>query len=60
MIPVGYQKIDCHMIFDVKITLDHKAQYVMGGQQTEEPTDQRYHVCERGVERQYQDSIPCC
>jgi hypothetical protein len=23
--PVGYQHIDCHMIFDVKITLDRKA-----------------------------------
>jgi hypothetical protein len=33
--PVGYQHIDCHMIFDVKITLDRKARYVAGGHQTE-------------------------
>lgn len=33
--PVGYQKIDCHMIFDVKITLERKARYVAGGHQTE-------------------------
>ena len=32
--PVGYQKIDCHMIFDVKMTLERKARYVAGGHQT--------------------------
>jgi hypothetical protein len=25
VMPVGYQHIDCHMIFDVKITLEQKA-----------------------------------
>jgi hypothetical protein len=35
VMPVGYQKIDCHMIFDVKITLDCKARYLAGGHQTE-------------------------
>ena len=37
--PVGYQHIDCHMIFDVKITLDRKARYVAGGHQTEPTKD---------------------
>jgi Reverse transcriptase (RNA-dependent DNA polymerase) len=36
---VGYQKIDCHMVFDVKMTLKHKAQYVAGGHQTEPAKD---------------------
>jgi hypothetical protein len=35
IMPVGYQHIDCHMIFDVKITLERKARYVAGGHQTE-------------------------
>jgi hypothetical protein len=35
VMPVGYQHIDCHMIFDVKITLERKARYVAGGHQTE-------------------------
>jgi hypothetical protein len=33
--PAGHQHIDCHMVFDVKITLDRKARYVAGGHQTE-------------------------
>jgi hypothetical protein len=33
--PVGCQKIDCHMVFDVKMTLEHKGHYVAGGHQTE-------------------------
>ena len=37
--PVGYQKIDCHMIFDVKMTLERKARYVAGGHQTEPTKD---------------------
>jgi hypothetical protein len=37
--PVGYQKIDCHMNFDVKMTLERKARYVAGGHQTEPPKD---------------------
>jgi hypothetical protein len=32
--PVSFQKIDCHMIFDVKMTLERKARYVAGGHQT--------------------------
>jgi hypothetical protein len=37
--PVGYQKIDCHMVFDVKMTLERKARYVAGGHQTEPTKD---------------------
>jgi hypothetical protein len=37
--PVGFQKIDCHMIFDVKMTLERKARYVAGGHQTEPTRD---------------------
>jgi hypothetical protein len=33
--PVGHQHIDCHMVFDVNITLDRKARYIAGGHQTE-------------------------
>ena len=37
--PIGFQKIDCHMIFDVKMTLERKARYVAGGHQTEPSKD---------------------
>jgi hypothetical protein len=37
--PVGYEHIYCHMIFDVKITLDRKARYVAGGHQTKPTKD---------------------
>ena len=37
--PVGYQTINCHMIFDVKMTLERKARFVAGGHQTEPPKD---------------------
>jgi uncharacterized protein YdgA (DUF945 family) len=37
--PVDYQKINCHMVFDVKMTLEHKAWYVAGGHQTEPSKD---------------------
>jgi hypothetical protein len=36
---VGYQHIDCHMIFDVKITLDREARYIAAGHQTEPSKD---------------------
>ena len=36
---VGYQKIDCHMVFDVKMTLKCKVQYVASGCQTEPTKD---------------------
>ena len=37
--PIGYKKIDCHMIFDVKMTLERKARFVAGGHQTEPTKD---------------------
>ena len=37
--PVGYQKIDCHMVFNVKMTLERKARYIAGGHQTEPSKD---------------------
>jgi hypothetical protein len=36
---VGYQKIDCHMVFDVKMTLEQKARYVASGHQMEPTKD---------------------
>ena len=41
-VPTGYKKIDCHMIFDVKIDLTRKARLVAGGHQTEVPKDSVY------------------
>ena len=39
-VPVGYKKIDCHMIFDVKLVgLIRKARFVAGGHQTDPPAD---------------------
>jgi hypothetical protein len=37
--PPGYLKIDCHMVFDVKMTLERKARYVAGGRQKEPSKD---------------------
>ncbi len=34
VMPVGHQKIDCHMIFDVNMDLTCKARMVAGGHQT--------------------------
>ena len=34
VMPIGHQKIDCHMIFDVKMDLTRKARMVAGGHQT--------------------------
>ena len=34
-VTIGYQHIDCHMIFDVKMDFTQKAQFVAGGQTTE-------------------------
>jgi hypothetical protein len=39
---VGYQEIDCHMIFDVKINLTQKARFVAGGHMTETPASITY------------------
>jgi hypothetical protein len=35
---VGYKKIDCHMILDIKMTLERKARYVAAGGHQTEPT----------------------
>ena len=34
-VPIGYQHIDCHMIFDVKMDFTWKAQFVARGHMTE-------------------------
>ena len=34
-VPIGYQHIDCHMIFDVKLAFTQKAQVVAGEHMTE-------------------------
>jgi Reverse transcriptase (RNA-dependent DNA polymerase) len=41
-VPPGYKKIDCHMVFDVKVDLTLKACLVAGGHQTEVPKDSVY------------------
>ena len=41
--PIGYQKISCHMIFDVKMEdFCRKARLVAGGHQTEAPATITY------------------
>ena len=43
-VPVGYKKIDCHMIFDVKLGENYrrKARLVAGGHKTEAPASITY------------------
>jgi hypothetical protein len=41
-VPTGYKKIDCHMVFDIKIDLTRKARLVAGGHQTEVPKESVY------------------
>jgi Reverse transcriptase (RNA-dependent DNA polymerase) len=41
-VPPGYKKIDCHMVFDVKVDLTRKARLVAGGHQTDVPKDSVY------------------
>jgi hypothetical protein len=41
-VPTGYKKIDCHMIFDVKIDLTRKARLVASGHMTDVPKDSVY------------------
>jgi hypothetical protein len=40
--PVGYKKIDCHMIYDVKMDLTRKARFVAGGHQTAPSKESTY------------------
>jgi len=42
-VPVGYQQIRCHMVFDVKMEdFKRKARYVAGGHMTETPAAMTY------------------
>ena len=41
-IPEGYQKIPCHMVYDVKHDGRHKSRFVAGGHKTSTPTDSTY------------------
>ena len=40
--PVGYQKVPCHLIFDVKMDFTRKARYVAGGHVTKPPSSLTY------------------
>ena len=41
-IPIGYTKIDCHMIFDIKSDLTRKARLVAGGHMAQVPKESVY------------------
>ena len=42
-VPVGHEYLDYHMVFDIKITLDHKCRLVADGQKAEEqPRENNY------------------
>ena len=41
-IPIAHKEIRCHMVFDIKITLDRKAQFVANGNETEPPKDMTF------------------
>jgi hypothetical protein len=41
-IPVGYQKITCHMVFDIKMDLTRKARLVANGNETNPPKESVY------------------
>jgi hypothetical protein len=36
-IPLGYKKVDCHIIFDIKIDLTRKFRLLVDGHQTDVP-----------------------
>ena len=40
--PIGYKKIPCHMIFDVKMDFTRKARFVAGGHMTDPPNSLTY------------------
>ncbi len=42
VVPVGYRKIDCHMIFDFKMCLTQKAWFVARWHMTDPPKDATY------------------
>eukprot|EP00957_Ditylum_brightwellii_P023711 1789369-Ditylum_brightwellii.AAC.1 len=41
-VPVGFQHIDCHWIFDIKMNFTRKAKFVVGGHMTEPPSSLTY------------------
>ena len=41
-VPVGYQLITCHMIFDIKMDFTRKARFVAGGHLTDPPKESVY------------------
>jgi hypothetical protein len=43
-VPVGYQEIPCHVIFDIKLDLTRKSCYVTGGHVTKSPTASTYTI----------------
>jgi hypothetical protein len=42
VMPLGFKKIDWHMVFDVKLDLVRKARFVAGGHQTDPPKELVY------------------
>jgi Reverse transcriptase (RNA-dependent DNA polymerase) len=42
MVPIGFQQIPCHIVFDIKIDFTHKARFVAGGHGTNPPSTQTY------------------
>jgi Reverse transcriptase (RNA-dependent DNA polymerase) len=40
--PIGFQRIPCHLVFDVKIDFTRKARFVAGGHVTSPPATQTY------------------
>ena len=40
--PVGYEHINCHLIFDVKMNFRHKSRFVAGGHTTNMPAESTY------------------
>ncbi len=41
-VPIGYKKIPCHIIFDVKMDFTRKAHFIAGGHKTDPPTSITY------------------
>ena len=41
-IPIGFKTLECHLIYDVKFDLTHKARYVGGGHKTKVPAAMTY------------------
>jgi hypothetical protein len=67
----GYKKIDCHMVFDIKVDLTRKARLVVAGHQTEIPKESVYSsvvsrdsvrivLLKRSVDRLYLSIVLVC